>query len=156
MPKQVTVILPHVPIEFAQTLQIITPPHLMASAGKPIAKGIVDLELTFGVDGLDPKDEKDFTLDARAGMLMALIMFYESNPHFIERVLIHLITTDDQWRERADSVRETHPDAPHQRLASWFVHDLVILGGDLLGVDHRPCWEKGDCIHYQEEKHVSN
>lgn len=146
MPKLVTVMLPHVPQGFIKTFDSVRPPFLKDYATTQLGPGVFDLELTFEMPPIPPnKKEADFIIDVKATMYMALIVYYEAFPISIAQVLSHLVKADAEWKRRAE-VAAGKPDKPDY-LATWLIHDLVIMGGDLLGIDHRPCWEAGKCLH---------
>ena len=148
MSKLVTVILPHTPIEFKQSLDNLRPPYLSNFTSSEVGKGIVDLELTFSTESVPPQYHADFARDCKATMLMALIIFYEAFPMLIDRILIHLISHKvDDWRTRADDAKEKKGADSAHYLKEWFLHDLIVQGGDLMGIDHRPCWDAGKCTH---------
>jgi len=145
MSKQITVLMPCVPNEFITSLKRVTPPYLKDFASFRAAEGISDLELTFDVPAVET--EKEFNISVRATMLMALIIFYEAYPQLITRTISHLLTVDDKWKKwRADEV-QAYPKDWDQRLVKRFIHELVVQGGDLIGIDHRPCWDSGKCTH---------
>lgn len=152
MSKLVTVVLPHVPVEFKQSFDSLRPPYLKTYTASDVGKNLVDLEMTFETPlGLPASHEADFSRDMKATMLMALIIFYEAYPLMLDRILIHLISHKvDGWRERADKAREEKGDGSAVYLKEWFLHELIVQGGDLMGMDHRPCWEAGKCLHDSE------
>lgn len=154
MSKQITVLLPHVPEEFGQALNISKPPYLLNMVGEKLGHGTFNLELTFSLPPTiqTPEEEKSFRTTAKGSLILALIMFYESCPDLLARTLIYLISSDPEWKKRAEEVKKTHGPKGPSRLASWFIHDLIVVGGDLIGVDHRPCWDAGRCLHEEGDK----
>lgn len=150
MSKQITVLMPCVPQEFILTLTRVRPPYLEDYTFSHVAPGISDLELTFAIPAKYVDESKDFEREVRCTMLMALIIFYESFPTLIPRLMAYLLHADEKWKERQKQALKTHPSKVQDRLIQWFIHDLVVQGGDLIGIDHRPCFDSGRCLH--EEK----
>ena len=150
MSKQFTMLMPHVPEEFIYALRQLPHPLITDMQESKIARGVSDLEITFRVSPDNGETEEDSIKGCKGSLILALIMFYEANPDYISRVLIHLVTSTEEWRKRAIEVRISHPKDPQLRLMQWLIHDLSIMGGDLMGVDHRPCWDAGHCLHKEE------
>lgn len=153
MLKQFTVVFPiPVPYEVAKKMKEMPPPYtksvMIERYGAHGAEMQVDFEIP---ENCRPDEEGEFKLAAKKTLAIAVAMVGVLIPRMLDGVIRDLIEKRHKdWIGK--NPLDFEDDKKGGKLREWYLHQVAVWMGDLVGEDHRPCWEAGKCLHDEADK----
>lgn len=153
MSKQFTVVFPMpVPVELAKKMKDMPPPYAKGVMSEKYGEHGAEMQVDFEIPpDCPPEEEEDFKLAAKKTLAIAVAMVGVMIPRMLDGVIHDLITKRHKdWIGK--NPLDFEDDKKAGKLREWYLHQVAVWMGDLVGEDHRPCWEAGKCLHEEADK----